>query len=239
MKRRNGSLSKSRSISRSTTDLPQKRMRILPENLKLYALTDPNAHPELSLGEQVEQAIAGGATCIQLREKDQDRETFLNAARELVKVCNKHHVPLIINDDLDIALEVHADGVHLGQDDLDLKTARQKAGDLIIGISAHSVDEAVQAWKDGADYLGSSALFATSSKSDVSTLPVETFKAICKSVPIPVVGIGGVDLDTLPALEKTGMAGPAIIHGIFGQPDITRACQNLIAKLDEMDLQAD
>ena len=83
-------------------------MRILPENLKLYALTDPNAHPELSLGEQVEQAIAGGATCIQLREKDQDRETFLNAARELVKVCNKHHVPLIINDDLDIALDVHA-----------------------------------------------------------------------------------------------------------------------------------
>lgn len=239
MKRRNGSLSKSRSISRSTTDLPQKRMRILPENLKLYALTDPNAHPELSLGEQVEQAIAGGATCIQLREKDQDRETFLNAARELVKVCNKHHVPLIINDDLDIALDVHADGVHLGQEDLDLKTARQKAGDLIIGISAHSVEEAVQAWKDGADYLGSGALFATSSKSDVSTLPVETFKAICKSVPIPVVGIGGVDLDTLPALEKTGMAGPAIIHGIFGQPDITRACQNLIAKLDEMDLQAD
>lgn len=239
MKRRNGSLSKSRSISRSTTDLPQKRMRILPENLKLYALTDPNAHPELSLGEQVEQAIAGGATCIQLREKDQDRETFLNAARGLVKVCNKHHVPLIINDDLDIALDVHADGVHLGQEDLDLKTARQKAGDLIIGISAHSVDEAVQAWKDGAHYLGSGALFATSSKSDVSTLPVETFKAICKSVPIPVVGIGGVDLDTLPALEKTGMAGPAIIHGIFGQPDITRACQNLIAKLDEMDLQAD
>lgn len=213
-------------------------MRILPETLKLYALTDPDAHPELSLAQQVEQAIAGGATCIQLREKNKDRETFLNAARELARVCHQHHVPLIINDDLDIALEVHADGVHLGQEDLDLKTARQKAGDLIIGISAHSVEEAVQAWKDGADYLGSGALFATSSKFDVTTLPIETFKAICKSVPIPVVGIGGIDLDTLPKLEKTGMAGPAIIHGIFGQPDITKACQKLIAKLDGMDLQA-
>lgn len=214
-------------------------MNFSKQTLKLYALTDRSCHPELSLGEQVRQAIEGGATCIQLREKHADFETFLQEAKELVTICHAYDVPLIINDNLDIALQAGADGVHLGQDDLDLASARSKAGSLLIGISAHSKEEAVAAQNGGADYLGSGALFNTSSKADVHTLPIETFRQICQAVEIPVVGIGGITLENLDQLEKTGMAGPAIIQGIFGQPEITRACQKLAAKLEQMDLEAD
>lgn len=214
-------------------------MNFSKQILRLYALTDRSCHPELSLNEQVRQAIEGGATCIQLREKHADFETFLQEAKDLAKLCHAYDVPLIINDHLEIALQAGADGVHLGQNDLDLASAKAKAGSLWVGISSHSVEEAIAAQNGGADYLGSGALFTTSSKPDVHTLPIETFRQICQAVDIPVVGIGGITLENVDQLAKTGMAGPAIIQGIFGQPNITKACQKLVKKLDQLDLEAD
>lgn len=201
--------------------------------LRLYAVTDRAWLRGRTLYEQVEEALAGGATCVQLREKTLDDGAFLAEARALLPLCHRYGAPLILNDRLDLALACGADGVHVGQDDLPVEEVRRRAGrGLIVGVSAHNVAEARRAYEGGADYLGSGAVFGTATKADVTPLPLETLAAVCAAVPIPVVAIGGITRENLPRLAGTGIAGAAVVSGIFGAADITAAARELRALAD-------
>ena len=183
----------------------------------------------------VEEALKGGVTCVQLREKHLDQEAFCAEARALLPLCRRYGVPLIINDNVDVALAVDADGVHLGQDDLDLPHARQRLGpDKLIGVSAHNVEEATLARAQGADYLGVGAVFGSSTKDDASALPPGMLKKICEAVDCPVVAIGGVNKENLPQLAGSGMAGAAIVSGIFAQKDVQQAARALKTMLTDL-----
>ena len=193
--------------------------------LLLYAVTDRAWVGRQSLYEQVESALRGGATMVQLREKQLDAEGILREARELAHLCKQYGVPFILNDNVDLALACGADGVHVGQDDLAAAEARRKLGpDKIVGVSAHNVAEALAAVRDGADYLGSGAVFGSTTKTNVHTLPHETLQDICRAVDIPVVAIGGITKDNLPQL-----AGVALVSAIFAAPDIEAECRALRA----------
>lgn len=203
--------------------------------MRLYAVTDRAWVGELTLYQQVEAAIRGGATCVQLREKQLDKDAFLAEARQIAALCKAHGVPFIINDDLDIALACGADGVHVGQDDMPAAEVRRRAGrDLIVGVSAHNVAEARKAAADGADYLGAGAVFSTSTKQDVTALSHEGLKAICDAVDIPVVAIGGINARNLPELKGTGVDGVAVVSALFGADDIEAAARHLRALSEEM-----
>lgn len=203
--------------------------------MRLYAVTDRAWVGELTLYQQVEAAIRGGATCVQLREKQLDKDAFLAEARQIAALCKAHGVPFIINDDLDIALACGADGVHVGQDDMPAAEVRRRAGrDLIVGVSAHNVAEARKAAADGADYLGAGAVFSTSTKQDVTALSHEGLKAICDAVDIPVVAIGGINARNLPELKGTGVDGVAVVSALFGARDIEAAARHLRALSEEM-----
>ena len=179
----------------------------------LYGVTDRSWTGTQSLYQQVESALKGGVTCIQLREKDLDQETFLKEAVELCQLCHQYHVPFIINDNVEIALACKADGIHVGQDD-------------IIGVSAHSVSEAQKAVRDGADYLGVGAMFSTSTKTDARPLSLETLRDICQAVPVPVVAIGGISKDNILSLSGSKADGVALVSAIFGAKDIEQTCQD-------------
>lgn len=203
--------------------------------MRLYAVTDRAWVGELTLYQQVEAAIRGGATCVQLREKQLDKDAFLAEARQIAALCKAHGVPFIINDDLDIALACGADGVHVGQDDMPAAEVRRRAGrDLIVGVSAHNVAEARKAAADGADYLGAGAVFTTSTKQDVTALSHEGLKAICDAVDIPVVAIGGINARNLPELKGTGVDGVAVVSALFGADDIEAAARHLRALSEEI-----
>ena len=194
----------------------------------LYAVTDRAWTGRQSLYEQVECALRGGVSCVQLREKQLDEPDFLKEAREIGALCRRFGVPFLINDNVDLALACDADGVHVGQDDMACTLARQKLGTgKIIGVSAHSVQEALAAVRDGADYLGSGAVFATSTKTNVHPLPHETLREICRSVQIPVVAIGGITKDNLPQLAGTGVSGVALVSAVFSAADIESECREL------------
>ena len=200
----------------------------LRNDLLLYAVTDRSWLNGDTLYSQIEKAVRGGASIVQLREKHLDREAFIAEAKEIKKLCHQYRVPLIINDSVEIALEADADGVHVGQDDTDVTEARKRLGpDKIIGVSAHNVEEAVTAWKNGADYLGSGAVFHTGSKDNVTPLSQEELKAICRAVPIPVVAIGGISVQNAMELSGTGIDGIAVISAIFAKPDIEKAAREL------------
>lgn len=203
-------------------------MKCDKQTMRLYAVTDRAWVGRQTLYEQVEAALQGGVTCVQLREKHLDQEAFCAEARALLPLCRRYGVPLIINDNVDVALAVDADGVHLGQDDLDLPHARQRLGpDKLIGVSAHNVEEATLARAQGADYLGVGAVFGSSTKDDASALPPGMLKKICGVVDCPVVAIGGVNKDNLPQLAGSGIAGAAIVSGIFAQTDVEQAARDL------------
>lgn len=203
--------------------------------MRLYAVTDRAWVGRQTLYEQVEAAIRGGATCVQLREKQMDKEAFLAEARQIAALCKARGVPFIINDDLDIALACGADGVHVGQDDMPAAEVRRRAGrDLIVGVSAHNVAEARKAAADGADYLGAGAVFATSTKQDVTALSHEGLKAICDAVDIPVVAIGGINAHNISELKGTGVDGVAVVSALFGADDIEAAARHLRALSEEM-----
>lgn len=205
------------------------------ETFTLYAVTDRTWLGEKTLCEVVEEALKGGVTCVQLREKHLDQEAFCAEARALLPLCRRYGVPLIINDNVDVALAVDADGVHLGQDDLDLPHARQRLGpDKLIGVSAHNVEEATLARAQGADYLGVGAVFGSSTKDDASALPPGMLKKICGAVDCPVVVIGGVNKENLPQLAGSGMAGAAIVSGIFAQKDVQQAARALKTMLTDL-----
>lgn len=204
-------------------------MHICKERFTLYAVTDRKwLKKGETLANQVEQAILGGVTVVQLREKHADYETFLQQAREVKQITDKYDVPLIINDNIDIALAVDAAGVHVGQCDLDAELVRQKIGDKkVIGVSAKTVEQALKAEQAGADYLGVGAMFPTESKLDTSRITIETLTEICRAVQIPVVAIGGIDVKNIVQLQRTGIVGPAVISAIFAQPDVRQAAAQL------------
>lgn len=203
--------------------------------MRLYAVTDRAWTGKMSLYEQVETALQGGATCVQLREKHLDRETFLQEARDLVQLCHRYGVPFIVNDEVDIAVECGADGVHVGQEDMKAADVRAKVGpQMMIGVSAHTVEEALEAVKNGADYLGVGAVFSTSTKTDVSVLSMETLRAVCNAVKVPVVAIGGISEHNLMQLSGSGVDGVAVVSAIFAAEDPKAAAQKLRELSDKM-----
>ncbi|MDY3797405.1 MAG: thiamine phosphate synthase [Agathobacter sp.] len=203
------------------------------EKLKLYAITDSSWLNGDTLAHQVELAIAGGATIVQLREKNKSKEALKELALEIKSVCNRYKVPFIVNDDVELAKEIDADGVHVGQNDASVKSARQILGaDKIVGATAKTIEQAQIAQEQGADYLGSGAVFGSTTKKDALPMTMELLNEICHSVQIPVVAIGGIDATNIGQLKGTGIAGAAVVSGVFAQPDIKEACKNLIEQLD-------
>ena len=199
----------------------------------LYAVTDRAWVGKQSLYEQVESALKGGATCVQLREKELDEESFLKEAMEISALCKQYGVPFFVNDNVDIAIKCKADGIHVGQEDMEAAQVRQRVGDdMIIGVSVHSVEEALEAVKNGADCLGLGAVFSTSTKTDVDLLPRETLRDICDAVDIPVVAIGGINKSNISQLAGTGIDGVALVSAIFAANDIESECREL-RKLSE------
>ena len=194
----------------------------------LYAVTDRAWTGKQSLYEQVECALKGGVTCVQLREKDLNDEDFLKEAIEISALCKQYGVPFFINDNVEIAIRCHADGVHVGQDDMDAGQVRKRVGDdMMIGVSVHSVEEALKAVKDGADCLGAGAVFSTSTKTDTNILKKETLRDICNTVDIPVVAIGGIGKSNISELAGTGIDGVAMVSAIFASNDIENECRLL------------
>lgn len=205
-------------------------MRCDREQMLLYAVTDRAWTGRQTLAEQAACALRGGVTCLQLREKGLDTDAFLAEALELRALCRRCGVPLIINDNVEIALRCGADGVHVGQGDTPVAEVRRRVGDrMIVGASAHNVDEAVRAVRDGADYLGAGAVFPTGTKGDVTPLPLGTLREICQAVDVPVVAIGGLNGENLGALAGCGVAGAALVSAIFSAPDIEQECRRLRA----------
>lgn len=203
-------------------------MKLDKKDLLLYAVTDRHWLGDRTLYEVVKESLDGGATFIQLREKNLDQEHFLEEAKELKKLCAEYKVPFVINDNVDIALEMDADGVHVGQSDMEAGDVRAKLGpDKIIGVSAQTVEQALLAEKHGADYLGVGAVFPTGSKDDAVEVSHETLKAICEAVSIPVIAIGGITVDNTSSLAGTGICGIAVISAIYGQEDILEATKKL------------
>lgn len=208
-------------------------MKCDKKTMLLYAVTDRAWTGRQSLYEQVEAALKGGATCIQLREKNLNGEEFLREAIEMAALCKKYKVPFLINDNVEIAMKCHADGVHVGQEDMEASRVRQRVGkDMIIGVSVHSVEEAMEAVKNGADYLGVGAVFSTSTKTDAEVLPKQVLGDICSAVEIPVVAIGGISKANISQLSGTGVDGVALVSAIFAAEDITGECR-LLRKLSE------
>lgn len=203
-------------------------MNCKKEDLLLYAVTDRSWLNGESLYSQVEKAITGGATFIQLREKKLDKENFKQEAIEIKSLCNKYNIPFVINDNVDIALEINADGVHVGQSDMEAGSVREKLGEgKMIGVSASNVEQALLAEKNGADYLGVGAVFPTSSKDDAAEVSKEMLTDICNAVHIPVIAIGGITRDNVVELGGSGIVGVAVISAIFAQPDIVEATKDL------------
>lgn len=211
----------------------------LKKSLLLYAVTDrawlgKNFCCE-NLSDAVLQAIEGGATLIQLREKELSEKEFLDEAFSIKEICASKKIPLIINDNVKIAKETDVCGVHIGQSDMELKEARKILGaDKIIGVSCQTVEQALQAEKNGADYLGVGAIFSTSTKTDADNVPLSTLKEICSSVKIPVVAIGGISLQNMNQLKGSGIAGVSVISAIFAQQDIRSSTKELKSSAEKL-----
>lgn len=203
--------------------------------LELYAVTDRHWLGNQTLFDQVKEALDGGATCIQLREKQLDDKTFLQEAIEIQKLCKQYQVPFIVNDNVEIAKDMHADGIHVGQSDMEALDVRKALGnDVILGVSAQTVEQAKKAEAHGADYLGVGAVFPTGSKDDADDVSHETLKAICEAVSIPVIAIGGITQDNVKELAGSGIVGIAVISAIFAQKDITQATKDLKQATEQM-----
>lgn len=210
-------------------------MRISADELRLYAVTDRSWLGGETIFDQVEKAVRGGASCVQLREKELGHEDFLAEAKEMAKLCKRLGVKLIINDNVDVALESGADGVHVGQDDMQAMDVRRRIGpDKILGVTAKTVEQAQAAEAAGADYLGSGAVFGSATKTDAKPMDMDTLRSICASVGIPVVGIGGVNRENIARLAGSGVAGAAVVSGIFAAQDIEAECRLLRGMVEEI-----
>ncbi len=194
----------------------------------LYAVTDRAWLGGETLASQVKQALEGGATFVQLREKTLDEASFLREAVEIGALCREYHVPFVINDNVDIAIASGADGVHVGQQDMEVSRVREKLGPgRIIGVSAQTKQQAILAQEQGADYLGVGAVFPTGSKADAQDVSLDTLREICQAVQIPVVAIGGITKERICLLSGSGISGIAVISAIFASPDIRQAAREL------------
>ncbi|MCD7819409.1 MAG: thiamine phosphate synthase [Lachnospiraceae bacterium] len=213
-------------------------MRCDKTRMQLYAVTDRTWLGEKTLYEQVESALKGGVTCVQLREKNLSEEEVLTEAIEIAGLCRGYGVPFIVNDNPEIALKCGADGIHVGQDDLQADEVRRLVGErMIIGVTAHNVKEAIEAEKKGADYLGAGAVFQTGTKSDTVALSYETLREICASVRIPVVAIGGISRSNILKLSGSGVSGIAVVSAVFAAEDIQCASAELLALSRKMTAQ--
>lgn len=196
--------------------------------LKLYAVTDRSWLGQQTLAEQVEAALIGGTTILQLREKKLKSTEFLSEAVSIRQLCSRYKVPLIINDNLQVAINSKAAGLHIGQNDISAEQARTILGpNKILGVSVQTVQQALAAERAGADYLGVGAIFATNTKDDADSVSIQTLTEICRAVNIPVIAIGGINVGNAPLLLNTGICGAAFVSAIFGADDITAACQKL------------
>lgn len=207
----------------------------LRKALMIYAVTDRHWTGEKSLYQQTEEALQAGVSFVQIREKDLNEADFEREARQLQSLCSKYKVPLLVNDSVEIAMRINADGVHVGQSDMNAKDVRALIGsDKILGVSAQTVEEALLAEKQGADYLGVGAVFPTGSKDDAIEVSKQTLNAICKAVSIPVVAIGGISKANVSQLKATGISGVAVISAIYAQNDIKSATQSLISEVKKI-----
>lgn len=210
-------------------------MKCKKETMQLYAVTDRMWTGKQTLMEQVEDALKGGATCVQLREKELDEESFLQEAIEMKALCEKYGVPFIVNDNVDIAIKCKADGIHVGQKDMEAGNVRALVGKgMIIGVSTQNVEQAIAAEKAGADYLGVGAMFSTTTKLDAREVTHEMAKKITDAVDIPVVAIGGINKKNILELKGTGVDGVALVSAIFGAENIEAECKELKALSEEM-----
>lgn len=209
-------------------------MKFKPEQLSLYAITDRNCLNGRDIAEQVEQAILGGVTCIQLREKKLSTENLVEEAEEVLKICRKYGVPLIINDDYKVAVEIGADGVHVGIEDAPVAEIRRFAGkDFIIGATAKTVEQAKFAEISGADYIGVGAVFPSPTKKNAIRITPEKLREICSSVNIPAVAIGGITTENVSEIKNCGQSGIAVVSAIFASDDIKSAAEKfrIVCKL--------
>lgn len=205
------------------------------ESMLLYAVTDARWHSGVTLYDQVEAVLKGGTTFVQLREKERKGGAFLQEAKEIKALCERYHVPFVINDNVDAALAVDADGVHVGQSDMEAGEVRKRlGGKKIIGVTARTVEQALQAQERGADYLGVGAVFSTGTKKDAVLVGHKTLRDICDAVDIPVIAIGGINASNIMELRGNGICGVAVVSGLFAQPDIQAAARNLKALAAEM-----
>lgn len=196
--------------------------------MALYAVTDRAWLKDRSLASVAEASLKGGVTCLQLREKDLTHDEFLYEALEIKTVCKKYGVPFIVNDDVEVAVESGADGVHIGQHDEPADAVRKRIGpEMMLGVSVQTVEQALKAEGDGADYLGVGAVYSTGTKADADDVSFDTLKAICDAVSIPVVAIGGINKDNISGLRGSGIDGVAVVSAIFAAPDAEEASQLL------------
>lgn len=209
-------------------------MKFDAKMLTLYAVTDRTWLNGRTLAEVVEAVILGGVTMVQLREKDKTPDEILAAAREIIPVCKKYGVPFIMNDSIALARAAGADGVHLGQSDVPGDNVRELAGDLILGLSANTVESAKRAQALGADYLGVGAVFGTTTKHDARHLSPEALREITAAVDVPVVAIGGISADNILQLSGCGMQGAAVVSALFAQDDPAQAARDLRAKAERI-----
>ena len=204
-------------------------------DMRVYAVTDRAWTGEKTLEEQLREALEAGVTLVQLREKDLEEGAFLEEAKQIKELTDAYGVPLIINDRVDIALACGAAGVHVGQEDLDAGTVRELLGpDRILGVTAKTVEQAERAEQAGADYLGSGAVFGSSTKKNTKPMTIEQLRQITSAVSIPVVAIGGIHAENIDQLAGTGIAGAAVVSGIFGARDIGAAVRSLRASVDRI-----
>lgn len=210
-------------------------MKCDKKTMLLYAVTDRAWVGRQSLYEQIQSALQGGVTCVQLREKELNDKEFLEEAMLISDLCKEYKVPLFINDNVEVAIKCNADGIHIGQDDMEILKVREMVGDdMIIGVSVHSVKEALEAVEKGADCLGVGAVFPTSTKADADVLSKKVLKDICDVVDIPVVAIGGINKKNIDELAFTGVDGVALVSAIFGEKDIEKECRLLYKLSEEM-----
>ena len=203
-------------------------MRLDKKYMQLYAVTDRAWTGNKTLYEQIKEALENGVTCVQLREKNLDEASFIEEAKKISVLCRQYNIPFIVNDNVNVAIASNADGIHIGQEDMGLKDVRKIVGEnMIIGISAHTVEEAKFAQENGADYIGIGAVFETSTKNDVDVIPYEKVKSICDAVDIPKVAIGGINAENILKLKGSGIDGVAVVSAIFGAKDIGKATKEL------------
>lgn len=203
------------------------------EMLKLYLVTDRKWLNGRKLTDDLKKAILGGVTTIQLREKNLSNEEFISIAKEVKKVCQNYHIPFIINDNLEVALAINSDGIHIGQNDIPASIVRKQIGpNKILGVSVHNLREAFQAKIDGADYVGVGAIFSTETKNDATNVTLDSLKKICDNIDLPVVAIGGINLDNISKLKNINIAGIAVVSAIMNADDITAASGQLVRELN-------